>query len=273
MINYLQNLRARVFPDKWHFDLSQDWETFAFDFRGFSTDDIADKTLQALGFHISATGYLQKRFSYFINVTNLEFTIEPAVVNNSAQVVRDSEEEVVKKKNKRATKRKERLAKLHTSIRFSLSSRPESSLFLLPHSVSVPVPTLVPALVPTLIPTFVPASLSHFRSFVILLSGHMPAPATVSCCGIPALILLLPVLGPSLLLRPSLFRILKQSLSDEPWPRVSTSPAKSLCAFPALGALNLDNNNGLYNSTNNNKPKQGFDITFINSCPLAGNHD
>ena len=54
---------------------------------------------------------------------------------------------------------------------------------------------------------------------------------------------------------------------------MSVSPVKPLCPFPALGALNLDNNNGLYNSTNKNKCKQGFNTAFIKSCPLASNHD
>lgn len=35
----------------------------------------------------------------------------------------------------------------------------------------------------------------------------------------------------------------------------------------------LESKNGLYNLTKNNKRKQDFNITFINSCPLAGNHD
>ena len=45
IINYLHNPRISVLPDKWRFDLSQDWETLALDFRGFSTNDIVDKTL------------------------------------------------------------------------------------------------------------------------------------------------------------------------------------------------------------------------------------
>ena len=69
------------------------------DFDNFSTDDIADETLQALGFQISVTGYLQERSPRFIDVTNLELNAEPAVVDNPSQVVTDSEEEMVKKKN------------------------------------------------------------------------------------------------------------------------------------------------------------------------------
>lgn len=36
---------------------------------------------------------------------------------------------------------------------------------------------------------------------------------------------------------------------------------------------NSDNNNGLYNLTNINKRKQGFNTTFINSYPLDGNYN
>ena len=83
----------------------------------------------------------------------------------------------------------------------------------------------------------------------------------------------LPVLDPPFFLEPSPLRTFKRSLSDKPQLRASTSPAKLFCLFPTLGALNLDNNNGLYNPTNKNKRKRGFDTAFINSCPLAGNHD
>ena len=81
------------------------------------------------------------------------------------------------------------------------------------------------------------------------------------------------VLGLSLPLGPSPLKTFKRSLLDKPWSHMSTSSAKPLCPFPALGPQNPDNNNGSYNPTNKNKRKRGFDITFINSCPLAGNHD
>ena len=54
---------------------------------------------------------------------------------------------------------------------------------------------------------------------------------------------------------------------------MSNSLAKPLCPFLALDALNPDNNNGLYNLINKNERKRGFDTAFINSRPLAGNHD
>ena len=54
---------------------------------------------------------------------------------------------------------------------------------------------------------------------------------------------------------------------------MSSSPAKPLCLFSTLGALNPDNNNGSYNPTDKNKRKQSFNTVFINTCLLAGNHD
>ena len=229
-------------------------------------DNIRDKTLRALGFYISATGYLEEESSRFTDVTDLELTTKPTVVDNPGQVVTDSEEKVVKKKNKRVAKIKERLAKLCAPVGSPLSPRPESSLFLSPRSVPAPVPALVFAP----LPTPVPAPLSRPGSPVVLSSGRVPAPAAVSR---QALMSPLPMLGPPLPLGPSSLRTFKQSLSDEPWPCVSTSPAKLFRPFPALDALNPDNNNGSYNPTDKSERKRGFNTTFINSRPLTGNHD
>ena len=170
------------------------------------------------------------------------------MVNNFGQVVTDSKDEVVKKKNKRAAKKKKRLAKLYAFVGFLLSPRPESSFLLSPHSVPALVLALVPAPVPVFVlapmPAPLPALFSCLGSPVVLLSGCVPALAAVSC---QALIFPFPVLGLLLPLGPSILRIFKQSLSDEPRPRVSTSLAKPLCPFPAFSALNPDNNNGVYN--------------------------
>ena len=245
-------------------------------------DDIADKILRALGFQISATGYLEEGSPHFIDVTDLVLTAESAVVDNLGQVVTDSEEEVVKKKNKRAAKRKERFAKLCAPIGSFSSPCPKSSFLLSPHSVPTPVHALMPApmstfvpapvtaLVPAPVSTPMPVPLSRPGSPVVLSSGCVPAPATVSH---RTLMSQLPMLGPPLLLGPSPLRIFKQSLSDKPRPRVSTSLAKPLCVLPAFSALNPDNNNGSYNPIDKNECKRGFDIAFINSRPLAGNHD
>ena len=274
MINYLQNARARVLPDKWHFDSSQDWKTLALDFGGCSMDDIVDKTLRALGLYISVTRYLKKGSLRFIDVTDLELTTESAVVDNPSQVVTDSEEEVVKKKNKCVVKRKEWLAKLHTPVRSPLSPCPVSSFLLMPCFLPALILALVPApvlaLVSASMPAPMPAPFSCPGSPIILSSSCVPAPAAVSR---RALMLPLPVLGRLLPLRPLPLRTFKQSLSDELWPHVLTSLAKPFCLFPALSVVNPDNNNGLYNPTNKNKHKRGFDTAFINSRPLAGNHD
>ena len=157
MINCFQNHRASVLPDKWRFDLIQDWETLALDFGSFNIDDIANKTLQALGFHIFITKYLKKGSLCFTNVTDLELTAKPAVMDNFSQIVKDFEEEVVKKKNECVAKKKERLTKLRAYIGFSLSPCPESSFLLSSRFVPALVPAFVPTLVLALVSTFVPA--------------------------------------------------------------------------------------------------------------------
>ena len=263
------------------------------DFDSFSTEDIANTTLLALGFHISSTKYHEERSLCFTDVIDLELNAEPAIMDNLGQVVTNLEEEVVKKKNKHAAKRKERLAKLCAPIRSPLSFCPEFFPFLLPCFVlasipalvptsvpaSVPalVPTLEPALIPALVlapvstfvlillPTFVlapvPALVSRPRSFVVLLSRH----ASVFYRRIPTLLLpFLSMLGPLFFLGSSPLRIFKRFLLDKPRPRILTSPAKPLCLFLALDAYNL---------TDNNKRKWDFDTAFINSRPLAGNHN
>ena len=181
-------------------------------FESFSIDDLVDETLRALGFHISATEYLEERSSRFTEVIDLELTSKPAVVDNPGQIVTDSKEEVVKKKNKRAAKTKERLTKFCALVESLLSPCPKSSFFLLPHSVPAPMPALVStpvlslvlapmlAFVPTPVSALVPVSLSRSGSPVVLSSGRMPTPAAVSRRKIPALILPLPILGLSLLL-------------------------------------------------------------------------
>ena len=212
MINCLQNLRPSILPDKWRFDMIQDCETFASNFDSFSTDDITEKTLQALGFHISATGYLEKRSLRFTDVTGLQLYAKLAVVDNPSQVVTNLEENMIKKKNKHAAKRRKRLAKLCSPLGSLLSPYPESSPLsspsampalmpaFVPTIVPAPMPALMPALVSVLVPAFVPAPIpalilvfmstpvSHPGSPTILLSCHSP----VFYCGIPALLSPLP---------------------------------------------------------------------------------
>ena len=139
MINCLQNSLVSIPSDKWRFDLSQDWKTLTLDFESFNTDKLANKILWAFGFHISATGYLEERFQYFTDVTNLKLTAEPTMVNNPGEIVLDSKEEVVKKKNKHTIKKIERLAKLCAPVKSS------SSPYLLSPAIlsSCQVPTLI----------------------------------------------------------------------------------------------------------------------------------
>lgn len=128
------------------------------------------------------------------------------------------------------------------------------------------------------------ASISYPGSLVILLSccvSTLAASANFSllcyafdfCCRILAPLLSLLVLGLFLFFGSSTFKTFKQSLSIEPWPYGLTSFAKFFHLFLALGTYNLNNNNNLHNLTNTNKLKRGFNTPFINSRPLASNHD
>lgn len=205
-------------------------------------------------------------------------------------------------------KKKKRLAKFCALVGSLFSPHPKSSLFLLPCFVpafiSNPVITLIfySGSSTVLLSRYMPAPISYSGSLAILLSCYVPIPvscsrsstvllscyiptlvasaifsllchASISQCRISALLLLLPVLGLPLPLRSLSLKTFKQSLLDELQPYMSTSPAKPLCPFPALGIYNLDNNNSLYNPINSNKLKRSFDTVFINSCLLAGNHD
>lgn len=107
IINHFQNLNTSVFSNKWHFNYSQDYETLALDFESFSMDVIVNKIFQTLGFHISATWYLEEKSLYFIDIIDLKLAAEPFVIDNPGQIISYSKKEMVKKKNKRVAKRKE----------------------------------------------------------------------------------------------------------------------------------------------------------------------
>ena len=318
MINCLWNLSASVFPNKWRFNSIQDLEIFAFDFERFSTDNLADESLRALGFLISATTYLEERSSRFTDVTDLELTAKSAMVDNSGWLITDSEKKIMKKKNKCTAEIKERFAKHHSLVRSPSSCHPRSPAILFFRYVLGPIsclgsPTIllsscvlalvfslgfpanllsrcVPA--PVSYPRFpavvssccVSTSISSCESLAIFLSCHLSVPAAsatlssfchalVFCSGISVLLLLFSVLSACLFLGFSLFKTLKRFLLDKLWPYMLTSRTKFFCLFQALGTYNPDNNNGLYNPTNTNKLKRGFDTPFINSRPLAVNHD
>ena len=132
MINYLQNPRPSVFLDKQCFDSRQNEEILALELESISTNAIIDTTLQALGFHISTIGYLEKRIPRFTDVTNLELNTKLDVVDNPVEVVMDSKEEMVKKKNKRVIKRKKQLVKLFALVRSPLPPCSKFSLILYP---------------------------------------------------------------------------------------------------------------------------------------------
>lgn len=177
IINRLRNPRASILPKKWRFNSSLDWETLVLNFKSFSMDDLADEILWALGFHISATWYLEEVSPYFTDVTDLELTAKPVVVDNPGQVVMDFEEEVVKKKNKYAPKKKKRLAQFHLFVGFLSSPCPESSPFLSSHSVLASVPAIIPCplLCPLLWPLlfFVPHLLLFYCLVACWLQLHL----------------------------------------------------------------------------------------------------
>ena len=209
-------------------------------------------------------------------------------MDNPSQVITDFEEEIVKKKNKCAAKKKKLLVKLCVFVRSLSSPCLKSSPLLLLCFVLALMPVFLPAPIPAfilaLVTALMPAPVSCLGSLVILLSRHISALAAsitlslpchfpISCCGISALLLLLFLLGLLFPLGLLLLKTFKQLLLDGSQIYVLTSLAKPLCLFLALGMYNSENNNGLYNLTNNNKRKQIFNITFINSHLLAGNHD
>lgn len=225
-------------------------------------DNLTDKTFWAFSFHISTIGYLEKGFSCSINVTDMELTVEPTVINNPSQIVADFEKEIVKKKNKLMAKKKKRLAKLYTLIGSRLSFCPRSSTVLLSYYISVLVfhprfpavllfcrmLTLVscPRSCTVLLFCYMPAPISCPRSLVILLSCYIPAPTAfatfflphhtlVSGCKISALLLPLFMPNPLFILRSLFFRTFKWSLLDKLWLCMSTSLAKFFCLFAALG--------------------------------------
>lgn len=197
------------------------------DFESFNTDDLADKTLRALGFHISTTGYLKETSPHFTDITDLELIAKSAVVENPSQVVTNLDKKMVKKKNKYAAKRKQQLAKLCVHIRSCLSPCPESSSFLLPRLVSAPLPAIIPAPIPGHMPAPMTTPVCCSGSPIISSSCYVPIPAAfaalslpchtlIFCRGILVLLFLLLMRAPPLFLESSLIRIFKQSLSDQP---------------------------------------------------------
>lgn len=196
----------------------------------------------------------------------------------------NSKKEVVKKKNKCIAKKKATYKILYFCWIFFVHL--SWIFFLLPCFKPILVSTIVSAFMRTLISAPIPTLISHLKSLTVLLSYCLPT--LVSCLrfsaillfcyvlvlvAILALFLLLFVLDPSLFLGFLLFRTFKKFMIDEPWLYMSTSPIKSFCLFLVFNAYNSKNNNSLYNPTNTNKCKQGFNSVFINFCLLAANYD
>lgn len=121
IISRLQNPRPSVQSDKWRHNTSQDWEQLGKNFDRFSPDLIRDETLMALYLHLSSTGYVKDGAPRFPDVTDADDLIlslgagldrrperEEEEKNNGIPVT-NSEEEARKKKNQRTERKKARL--------------------------------------------------------------------------------------------------------------------------------------------------------------------
>lgn len=172
-------------------------------------NNLANKSLRSLGFHISATEYLKQSSPHFTDFTNFELIAELTVVNNLSQVVTDLKEKLMKKKNKLVVRRNEQLIKLRASIRSLLFLCSESLSLFSPCSVLATISIIVLDFVPALLPFSVTTPVSCLESPVILSSCRVPtlaASATISLprhtlvsrCGVSILPSLLSVLAPSL---------------------------------------------------------------------------
>ena len=103
-INHFQSPQASVLPDKWRFNISQDWKIPEDDFDNVSSDTIPNNTFRALNFHLSLLSYLEEKASRFVDVTdNPHLTIKQV---NNGHPITDSKDEKVRKQNERVAKRK-----------------------------------------------------------------------------------------------------------------------------------------------------------------------
>ena len=194
----------------------------------------------------------------------------------------DSKDKKVRKRLERATKKKTWRDNLCASIRQVFVAC--STIFLLSGSALLSCPPILalssrPGLpTPSLFCLFMPVLLFCLRSptlssFHLLLLALLSRSSVLTLLSLPMLALsffLVPaltscsMLGPALTwLTSSTLKRLKRALSNEPLSRQSTSPnpPKPLYLFPILGPL-LEKSNC----------KRLFDMTFINSRPLAANH-
>lgn len=123
-----------------------------------------------------------------------------------------------------------------------------SSRLSVPALLSLPVPTLLSPPIPTLSSPPISASLS--------------SPVSASSSRLVLALLSRSMLGPTpTYFISSVFRTFKQALSDQLLHHHSTSSAELLCPFPNFDPL-----------SEKKKRKWPFNIAFINSHSLAGNH-
>ena len=213
-----------------------------------------------MGFHHSSLNYPEEEGLQFVDVTDKrELAIEPKENN---QPIIDSEDEITRKRLKLAIKRKVRRNNLCTPVQQAFAAGSITSLLShlhVPNSLSCP---LMPALLSPTMLAFsclpVPTLLSP--PLLTLSSPLMPALSSppVSTLLLCSLLALAPTH-----LTSSALRTFQLALSDESLHCHSTSPSLvgPLHLFPTLSPL-----------SEKNEHKRLFDITFINSRPLAKNH-
>lgn len=121
---------------------------------------------------------------------------------------------------------------------------------------------LMPALLSHLVPALSSCLIPVLSYLVRILATRSPFPASVSYSEMPIALSSCLLLSQALTYLISLaFKIFKQALSDEFLHDHLTSSAESLYPFLTFGLL-----------PKKIKSKRPFDSTFINSCPLTGNH-
>ncbi len=126
MINRMTNPRPSVFPDKWRFDISQDWEIIGANFECIHLETIPDATLRDLGFHYSPLGYFEAGAPHFIDVTDQpDLAIELEI---DGQPITNSEDEKTKKALECATKEKARRNNLYALIWQVVATDPAAPL-------------------------------------------------------------------------------------------------------------------------------------------------
>lgn len=105
-----------VLPNKWRFDISQDYQTLKDNFDIINLDTILNDILQALGFHLSPLDYCKKRVPQFVNITDKpKLVIKPKPIDNG-QPITDSKNQKVWKRLECAIKNKAQYDNPQTSV-------------------------------------------------------------------------------------------------------------------------------------------------------------